>query len=320
MPEMQREGDEVKLTYADKSHAYYLDGKRATSVTGVAKIPIDSSGLEAVGQAHGRHRDGHRTQPGRERRSPHRRQKSPRRDLRGGQTQSQKPTTKLTEAPRNTGCSSSCYSIREDKLLTDQQRADAVILKRTMDRYHLTPYDYMTEQFVAWPHYWVTGRFDAVLERPDGSLCLVDLKSGSGAIDYPLQTEIQLALYGRAPYISDNINFAFEKGARKAVVTDWREMPERLDRRYAYVMLVEDDSEVGTLHEMDIEHGWAGAQLALNALEWRKKYNRGKDTVREVTEWEHGRRRRPGSHWRRWPRLSRSCGYLETGIRVRAVD
>ena len=67
---------------------------------------------------------------------------------------------------------------REHKLITDQQRADAVILKRTMDRYHLTPYDYMAEQFVAWPHYCVTGRFDAVLERPDGTLILVDLKSG----------------------------------------------------------------------------------------------------------------------------------------------
>ena len=44
MPEMQREGREVKLTYADNSHAYYLDGKRATSVTSVAKIPIDRFG------------------------------------------------------------------------------------------------------------------------------------------------------------------------------------------------------------------------------------------------------------------------------------
>ena len=63
-------------------------------------------------------------------------------------------------------------------------------------------------------------------------------------------------------------------------------MPDRLDRHYAYVMLVEAGAEVGTLHEMDIEHGWAGAQIALNALEWRKKFNKGKDTVREVTEWE----------------------------------
>ena len=212
-------------------------------------------------------------------------------------------------------------SDREHKLLTDQQREDAIILKRTMDRYHLTPYDCMTEQFVAWPHYCVTGRFDAVLERPDGSLCLVDLKSGEGAINYPLQTKIQLALYARAPHISDNIHSVFEKGTHKDLVTDWREMPERLDRHYAYVMLVEVGAEVGTLYEMDIEHGWAGAQIALKALEWRKKYNKGKDTVREITEWEQ--RPTPPT----WESLAaeagrrrRAAGDLEAGSRVRATD
>jgi hypothetical protein len=65
---------------------------------------------------------------------------------------------------------------REDLLLTDQQRADAVVLKRTLDRYKLTPHDGLVEQFVAYPDNKVAGRFDCIMERADGTLVLVDLK------------------------------------------------------------------------------------------------------------------------------------------------
>src|SRR5690606_25575916 len=39
-----------KLKYVDKTHAYYLDGKRAKSVTTVAKVPEDGYALELWGK------------------------------------------------------------------------------------------------------------------------------------------------------------------------------------------------------------------------------------------------------------------------------
>jgi hypothetical protein len=124
----------------------------------------------------------------------------------------------------------------------------------------------------------VAGRFDAVLERPNGSLILTDLKSGPNAVLYPHATAIQLALYARAPHISDNIHARGDK----AIIEDWREMPDRLDRRSAYVLLAEPDADIGTLHEIDIQHGWSGASHALAIVNWRKQFNNGKGMVREI--------------------------------------
>jgi hypothetical protein len=167
---------------------------------------------------------------------------------------------------------------QDDKLLTAQQKSDADVLKRTLDRYRLTPHQDMAEQFVIWPHYTIAGRFDAILELPDGTLILTDLKSGPNAVAYPQSASIQLALYARAPLMSGGI----EANGDRSTITTWREMPERLDRRYGYVLLVTPDDTVGTLHRIDIEHGWAAAQMALKVTEWRKKLN-GRQIATEVT-------------------------------------
>lgn len=270
---------ELKLVYTDESHTYYLNGKRAKSVTNVAKIPVDSFTLEqwdrrqvAIGMAI----------------DPNLVEKVAvdieNRDTINKVVEDAKKTARAhLSADRGTQMHRVLELVlldQEEKLLTAQQRADAVVLKRTLDRYKLTPYDALIEQFVAWPQYCVTGRFDAVLETSDGALILVDLKSGPNAVTYPQATAIQLALYARAPHISDNIDVRGDK----STITDWRTMPERLDRHYGYVLLVEPDAEVGTLHEIDIEHGWAAAQLALQIVNWRKELNYGKNIAHEVLE------------------------------------
>jgi hypothetical protein len=267
----------MKLTYNDTSHAYYLDGRRAKSVTAVAKIPTDQYAINkwhermtAIGTA---------IDPNiRENIARHIDNKDALNDL-------CEEAKKIAKAHHAADRGSQMHRVlelvlldQEHKLLTDQQRADAEVLKRTLDHYHLTPYDYLTEQFVAWPHYTLCGRFDAVLEKPGGALILTDLKSGPNAITYPHSVSVQLALYARAPHISDNIHTQGDK----STVTDWREMPQRLDYRRGYVLLVEPDAKIGTLHEIDIEHGWAAAQMALHIIEWRKQLSNGKDIVREV--------------------------------------
>jgi hypothetical protein len=269
----------MKLIYNDQAHSYYLNGSRAKSVTAVAKIPTDQYAIQmwqqrmvAIGAT---------TDPNlRENIARHIDNKQALNDL-------CEEAKKVAKAHLAADRGSQMHRVlelvlldQEHKLLTEQQLRDADTLKRTLDRYKLTPYDYLTEQFVAWPEYTLTGRFDCVLERPDNSLWLVDLKSGPNAVTYPQTTCVQLALYARAPHISDHIR----TNGDRSEVTDWRTMPERLDMRHGYVLLVEPDADIGTLHRLDIEHGWAAAQMALRIINWQKQLDRGKAIAEEVPE------------------------------------
>jgi hypothetical protein len=167
---------------------------------------------------------------------------------------------------------------KPELMYTEQQRRDAQVLQATLDRYDLRlTNDALVEQFVLWPDHSLAGRFDAVLHRGERDIVLVDLKSGLNAILYPQTTAIQLALYARAPLVSAVID---ETTPGRRVVEQWREMPVGLDYRRAYVLLCQPDAEIGSLHEIDIEKGWAAAKLSLQGLRWRRE---NKSTlVREV--------------------------------------
>ena len=272
---------EHKLTYDDTTHAYYLNGKRCKSVSTVAKIPTDTYNLEqwaqrmvAIGLA---------TDPALlENVAAH----IDNRDRLNDICENAKRAAKAHQAAdRGTQMHRVLELVllgQDDKLLTAQQKSDAEVLKRTLDRYRLTPHQDMAEQFVIWPHYTIAGRFDAILEQPDGTLILTDLKSGPNAVAFPQSVSIQLALYARAPLMSGGI----EASGDRSVITKWRELPERLDRRFGYVLLVTPDDTVGTLHRIDIEHGWSAAQMALKVSEWRKKLANGREIATEVTEFE----------------------------------
>ena len=267
----------VKLTYTDTNHAYYLNGKRCKGVTTVAKIPTDTYTLEqwaqrqvAIGLA-----------------MDHNLVENVAVDLdnRDALNTIVDKAKEVASAHRAADRGTQMHRVlqlvlldQEHKLLTEQQRRDAELLKRTLDRYKLTIYDALSEQFVVWPNHLVAGRFDAVLERPDGRLILTDLKSGPNAVLYPHATAVQLALYARAPHISEHIHTRGDK----TTIEDWRTMPDRLDRRSAYILLAEPEADIGTLHEIDIEHGWAAASLALQIVNWRKKHDGGKGITREI--------------------------------------
>jgi len=269
----------LKLTYTNSSHTYMMNGRRASGVTTLAKIPDDTFLIDQsdrrqvlIGAALDRNicenvamdiedRDGINEYVKEAKRVAGQHRKADR-----GSQKHRVLELILTE--------------REDQLITDQQRADAVVLKRTLDRYKLTPHDGLVEQFVAYPDQRVAGRFDCVMERNDNSLVGVDLKSGINAVKYPRSTAVQLALYFHAPMVSEKIN---TRGKDKVSIDDWRELPDRLDRTRAYVLLVEQDADVGTFHRIDIEHGWAGAQYALAIVEWRKKLDYGNQIALEIS-------------------------------------
>lgn len=269
----------VKLTYTDDGHEYRINGVRASGVSTTAKIPPSSFAIEqydrrmvAIGCALDPNicenilmdledKDGINKQV---------------KDAK----YIAKQHVKADRGTQKHRVLELILTGRENQLLSKQQRSDADILKRTLDTYHLTPYEGLVEQFVCYPEYSLAGRFDVVMERNDGSLVVVDLKSGINAVLYPQTTMVQLALYAHAPMVSENI--ASRSG--KLVVDDWRQMPPTLDLTRAYVLLVENNEKVGTFHRVDIEHGWAGATHALGILKWRKQlgYN-GRDGVIEVS-------------------------------------
>jgi hypothetical protein len=265
-----------QLVYRDDSHEYRLDGRRLKSVTAVAKIVPDGYALEAwdrrtvlmglvrdpdlieraaaaVGNDDALARiidDAKRVGGG------HRKAE------RGSQMHRVLEWTLLD---------------RTDLLLTAQQHADADALARTLDRYRLTPTEWV-ETFIVYPEHLVAGRFDAVLERSDGTTVLVDLKSGINAVTYPQSVAVQLALYANAPFVAASV----QTRGDQSTVSEWTVLPENLDRAHGCVLLAPPGEPVGTLHEIDIEHGWRGAQLALQVVEWRKEFDYGRGISREV--------------------------------------
>lgn len=271
---------ELKLIYHDRSHTYYLNGQRAKSVSTVAKIAADDYQIRLWHErmvALGVTIDDNL----RENVAMNAENKEALKNLCEDAKRTAKAHLKADRGSQKHRVLELILLGEEGKLITNQQRADAVILKRTLDRYNLVPHGRLAEQFVAYPEYTVTGRFDAVLdfETADGRTVLVDLKSGENAIKYPHSTDAQLAMYAYAPHISTG-----EHRGDRADVTTWETMPANLDKGVAYVLLVENEGAVGTLHEINIEHGWKAAKLAMDLLQWRKEFDYGKSIVQPVTD------------------------------------
>jgi hypothetical protein len=264
------------LVYDDESHEYRLGGQRAKSVTAVAKLVPDDFALQAWDRRQivvGLVKDPDLIE-----------RAAAAIDNRDALDRVVNDAKRAAGAHRMAERGSAMHRVlewtllgRTGLLLTARQRADADALRRTLDRFRLSPTKWV-EGFVAYPEHLVAGRFDAILERPDGTPILVDLKSGANAVAYPQSAALQIAMYANAPYAAASVQ---NKGDR-SVVSEWTTLPANLDRARGYVLLVEPGEAVGTLHAINIEHGWAAAQLALRIVSWRKDFNYGRGLAREV--------------------------------------
>lgn len=268
---------DFKLTYNDVSHRYYLNGKQCKSVSKVAKIPTDTEAIEKYTQrniAIGLVLDENLLQNVAMNidnsyalnKVCYKAQEAARSHLKADRGSQRHRVLELI------------LSDRLDRLITSQQKEDALILRRTLDAYKLVPHDGLIEQFVIWPDHIIAGRFDAILEWPDGTTRMVDLKSGANAVKYPHSTATQMALYGRAPYISVGAT----TDGDKTTIENWRTHPQTFDPQLGYVMLVEDGAQIGELHEIDMTWGWEGATYALGSVNWRKKHDNGKTATRLI--------------------------------------
>lgn len=263
-----------KLTYNDVSHAYYLNGKRAKSATSVAKIVADSFALEQWRK----------------------------REVAKGIALEPRLIEKVAadidnrdaldaitdEAMRVAGShhrrdrGSQRHRASElidlgDPLITEQMRNDGAAWQRTLNTYGIEIDRDLIEGFVIYPEYGIAGRFDRIA-RYQGRPVIIDLKSGENAVKYPQSTAAQLALYARAPFISQSISTSGDR----STVEDWAPPPADLDVNVGYVILLGDGMDVGDLYEVDIAYGWVGAELALNLTQWRRGRDYGKELARRV--------------------------------------
>jgi PD-(D/E)XK nuclease superfamily protein len=265
-----------KLVYTDSTHTYMLDGRRAKSVTAVAKIVQDSYLLDqwrkrqvAIGMM---------LEP----RLAERVAVDP--DNREAVDAICEEAMRVAGAHHKADRGTQRHRASEladigGKLLTEQQRADAEAWRRTIEHHGLEILPQHVEGFAIYPDHGVVGRFDrfAVL-RARGRTAIVDLKSGVNAVKYPQGTAAQLALYANAPLISATVTTAGDR----STITEWTTPPADLDLGLGYVVLLGDDMEIGELWEINIAHGWAGAQIALNTVAWRKAYRYGEELSRRV--------------------------------------
>lgn len=265
----------MKLVYQDAAHSYWLDGKRVKSISKVADIPADSYNVEQWGKR--MVAIGITLDPSLIERVAV--------DL-DNKTQIQNvcdDAARMARAHVRADRGTQRHRVLELTLLgqtefiTDQQRADHAVLQRTLDAYQLEPMLDRVEQFVAYPDHGVVGRYDAIM-RYNGAPALFDLKGGPNAVLYPHSTLVQTALYLYAPHTSKTI---VREGDR-STVTEWTTMPDGIDYDNAYVIYCDDQHEVGELWRLNMQHGYAGATLALTIVDWRKKLNYGKNAVKKI--------------------------------------
>lgn len=256
-----------KLVYNDTAHVYTLDGRRAKSVTAVAKIAPDSFALDewrkrqvAIGMML-EPRLAERVAVDPENKEAVNAICEEAMQLAGAHHAAHRGTQRHRASElADTG----------GRLFTDQQRADAEAWRRTLAHHNVEILPDHIEGFAIWPEHGVAGRFDR-FARHNGRTRILDLKSGENAVRYPQSTAVQLALYGRAPLISSRVAVTGDR----STVTQWTTPPDDLDLTTGLVILLSDDMEIGQLWEIDITHGWAGAQLALSLVDWRKEYRYG---------------------------------------------
>jgi hypothetical protein len=253
----------VQLKYNDRQHAYWIDGKRCKGVTGLASIPDEKFALDqwrkrqvALGMA-----------------------LSPALVERAAVAYDDKEAlnaiaeealvaAKSHDArDRGTAAHRITERIDLDLLVVDTPLARAVqaAWKKALDDAGLEIVPEYVERIVCYPDRLIAGRFDRIARRKfDGTLVILDLKTGAGAIKYPHSVAIQLALYANAPLLAGPVP------GDGGTTDEFTELPA-LSKSVGYVVHMPTDESV-EVHPIDIAAGWEAAQqIVFPTLEWRAR-------------------------------------------------
>lgn len=253
----------MKLKYSDKAHGYWLTDeggkpKRCKSVTAVVSLPDDKSQLNAwkmrqlvigLGKAPHLLDDVDFTHRG--------------------------PVVSIVdEAMKAAGSSDAAdYGTATHTVTEKGDRGEELdaIERFTYARWQsaieaagLEIVPELIEGVVVFPEERICGRFDRIARRrSDGSMPVVDLKTGQSAIDYPHSTVAQLATYANAPLRCDI-------GAEGDGETEtFFKMPDEIDRKIGIVIHMPPEGDA-SVYEVNLTLGWAAMQqIIMPGLRWR---------------------------------------------------
>lgn len=148
-------------------------------------------------------------------------------------------------------------------LIPENLRDDIAAYKACLDRHGIEVVE--VEQFVVCEALECAGTLDRLM-RVNGHLCIGDVKTGAGAVDYGLAgIAIQLACYA-------NAETSWTPSGGHVARPD-------VDRSRAYILHLIPGSGHCELVEVNIVAGWDAAQMARRVRDWRKR----KDLGRSVT-------------------------------------
>lgn len=268
----------MRLTYNDRQHAYWLDGKRCKGVTTVAKIPDDRYRLELYGKR--MVAAGMATNPVLVKRAAAHHDDRDQLDIIAEEA------LVAAKAMDAAGLGTAAHRVTEridlgqDWIDTPEHRHIEQQWTTALKTAGLEIIPEYTEQIVVYPDNLVCGRFDRICRVVDpaplhaagydvhtGDLVVVDLKTGDGAIRYPHSTCIQLGLYAHAPLVA--VDLTRDKKGNEVTET-FKPLPSGLHPAVGVIVYLpaEGDAEV---YGLDIAAGWDTARnICFPTIAWRK--------------------------------------------------
>lgn len=147
------------------------------------------------------------------------------------------------------------------------------------------------ERIVVYPDLYVAGTFDRLVRhKTTGQLMILDLKTGSKAVEYPHAIAIQLAIYANAPLLAGPL--------RNGQTDQFDPMPD-VNKTTGLVVHMPAEGQVEVV-EINIAKGWqAFNEVCLPIIGWREEKNLARQTISAAA-------------WAPTPRLVTADGAVET--------
>lgn len=250
----------MKLKYIDKTHAYYLDGKRCRSVTGIAGLPDDKYGLEqwkqrqvAIGLAMKPHLV--------ESVAAHHDNKAKVNDLcalamtAAGSSQEAEFGTAAHRVTER-------LDAGEDIIPTPLSAIIADAWPKVLAKAKLRVVRDFIEALIVYPQQKLCGRLDRFVDDGEG-LAVADLKTGESVVNYPHSVATQMALYANAPLLARLPN----KGDSETET--FEQLPANLRKDVGYMIHMPRAGEAA-VYAVDLIKGWDCVEnIIFPSLGWR---------------------------------------------------
>lgn len=155
----------------------------------------------------------------------------------------------------------------------DPLRGDLAAYQGRMREAGLSIVPELIERIVVCPELGVAGTFDRVVRKPDGTLSVLDLKTGKDLSYGWMEIAIQQAIYANSTHF-------YDPETEQLV-----EIPAGvLDRKRAYILHLPVGKAMAQLYTVDVETGWRLASIAADVKTARSKAKELAELIEAPTE------------------------------------